>query len=168
MILAPGTSNIPVSHTHSCTGGAVHCTLPTQTSTLCIESLSHESLQLPVYMILQSPLSLIQALSASTQIVKPRQIYSWCRWNVKLWWDKERNLQRALKNSWKALCFMHREEKINLPISGTESEVAGMISATSSMNTVRESRTVIPAGSEHVGERWATWSMQLLLWCLCC
>lgn len=48
---------------------------------------------------------------------------------------------------------VHREEKINLPISGTESEVAGMISATSSMNTVRESRTVIPAGSEHVGER---------------
>lgn len=109
MILAPGMSNIPVSHTHSCTGGAVHCTLPTQTSTLYIESLSHESLQLPVYMILQSPLSLIQALSASTQIVKPRQIYSWCRWNVKLWWDKEWNLQRALKNSWKALCTEKRK-----------------------------------------------------------
>lgn len=29
---------------------------------------------------------------------------------------------------------------------GTESEVAGMISATSSMKTVRESRTVMPSG----------------------
>jgi len=51
---------------------------------------------------------------------------------------------------------LHRAEKINLPISGTESEVAGMISATSSMNTVRESRTVIPAGSEHEEERCGT------------
>lgn len=33
-----------------------------------------------------------------------------------------------------------------LPMRGTESEVAGMISATSSMKTVRDSRTVIPAG----------------------
>lgn len=32
-------------------------------------------------------------------------------------------------------------------MSGTESEVAGMISATSSMKTVRESSTVIPAGT---------------------
>ena len=33
---------------------------------------------------------------------------------------------------------------MNLPIRGTESEVAGMISATSSMKTVSDSRTVIP------------------------
>lgn len=31
-----------------------------------------------------------------------------------------------------------------LPIRGTESEVAGMISATSNMNTVRDSSTVMP------------------------
>lgn len=31
---------------------------------------------------------------------------------------------------------------------GTESDVAGMISATSSMKTVRESNTVIPADTE--------------------
>lgn len=35
---------------------------------------------------------------------------------------------------------------INIPIKGTESEVAGMISATSSMKTVRDRRTVMPAG----------------------
>lgn len=33
---------------------------------------------------------------------------------------------------------------VNLPIKGTESDVAGMISATSSMKTVSESKTVIP------------------------
>lgn len=48
--------------------------------------------------------------------------------------------------------MVNKAEKIHLPISGTESEVAGMISATSSMNTVRERRTVIPGGSEHVWE----------------
>lgn len=31
-----------------------------------------------------------------------------------------------------------------LPMRGTESEVAGMISATSNMNTVRDSSTVMP------------------------
>lgn len=31
-----------------------------------------------------------------------------------------------------------------LPIKGTESDVGGIISATSSMKTVKESRTVIP------------------------
>lgn len=31
-----------------------------------------------------------------------------------------------------------------LPITGTESDVAGIISATSSIKTVRESRTVMP------------------------
>lgn len=36
-------------------------------------------------------------------------------------------------------------KKNTLPIKGTESDVAGMISATKSINTVRESRTVIPA-----------------------
>ena len=36
-----------------------------------------------------------------------------------------------------------------LPIKGTESEVAGMISATSSMKTVRESKTVIPETETH-------------------
>ncbi len=34
------------------------------------------------------------------------------------------------------------------PMRGTESEVAGMISATSSMKTVSESSTVIPAETE--------------------
>lgn len=32
----------------------------------------------------------------------------------------------------------------HIPIRGTESDVAGMISATSSMKTVRDSKTVIP------------------------
>lgn len=36
---------------------------------------------------------------------------------------------------------------------GTESEVAGMISATSSMKTVRESRTVMPSGDRQSGEK---------------
>lgn len=35
--------------------------------------------------------------------------------------------------------------QLDLPIKGTESEVAGIISATSSIKTVRESRTVMPA-----------------------
>lgn len=35
------------------------------------------------------------------------------------------------------------------PIRGTESDVAGMISATSSMKTVRDSSTVIPAQTQH-------------------
>lgn len=34
----------------------------------------------------------------------------------------------------------------HVPMRGTESEVAGIISATSSMKTVRDSSTVIPAG----------------------
>lgn len=38
-----------------------------------------------------------------------------------------------------------------LPIKGTESEVAGMISATSSMKTVRESKTVIPETETYTG-----------------
>lgn len=40
---------------------------------------------------------------------------------------------------------MHAKE--NWPIRGTESEVAGIISATISMKTVRDSRTVMPEGS---------------------
>lgn len=36
--------------------------------------------------------------------------------------------------------------KRNWPIRGTESDVAGIISATISMKTVRESRTVMPGG----------------------
>lgn len=40
------------------------------------------------------------------------------------------------------------------PISGTESEVAGMISATISMKTVRESRTVMPEGRHKKSVRW--------------
>lgn len=36
---------------------------------------------------------------------------------------------------------------------GTESEVAGMISATSSMKTVKESRTVMPSGDRQSGEK---------------
>lgn len=39
-----------------------------------------------------------------------------------------------------------QSEKNPWPISGTESEVAGIISATISMKTVRESRTVMPGG----------------------
>lgn len=35
-----------------------------------------------------------------------------------------------------------------LPIKGTESDVAGIISATSSIKTVRERRTVMPAKEE--------------------
>lgn len=35
------------------------------------------------------------------------------------------------------------------PMRGTESDVAGMISATSSMKTVRDSSTVIPAQTQH-------------------
>lgn len=41
----------------------------------------------------------------------------------------------------------------SLPIKGTESEVAGMISATSSMKTVRDNKTVIP-------EKWSMKSYQ--------
>lgn len=41
------------------------------------------------------------------------------------------------------LCHMHG--RCDVPMRGTESDVAGMISATSSMKTVRDSRTVIPA-----------------------
>lgn len=45
------------------------------------------------------------------------------------------------------LCSSERErERQNQPIRGTESEVAGIISATISMKTVRESRTVMPGG----------------------
>lgn len=33
---------------------------------------------------------------------------------------------------------------LHIPIRGTESDVAGMISATSNMKTVRDSKTVIP------------------------
>lgn len=39
--------------------------------------------------------------------------------------------------------------KVFLPIRGTESEVAGMISATSNINTVRDSSTVMPEGDKH-------------------
>lgn len=35
------------------------------------------------------------------------------------------------------------------PIKGTESDVSGMISATSSMKTVSESKTVIPGKLKH-------------------
>lgn len=38
----------------------------------------------------------------------------------------------------------------HLPMRGTESDVAGMISATSSMKTVSESRTVMPARPDRV------------------
>lgn len=40
----------------------------------------------------------------------------------------------------------YEKEENNWPISGTESDVAGIISATISMKTVRESRTVMPGG----------------------
>lgn len=43
---------------------------------------------------------------------------------------------------------LHRNAWRNWPIRGTESEVAGIISATISMKTVSESRTVMP-GSRH-------------------
>jgi len=33
---------------------------------------------------------------------------------------------------------------VSLPIKGTESDVAGIISATSNMKTVRDNKTVIP------------------------
>lgn len=41
---------------------------------------------------------------------------------------------------------MELRARKNPPIRGTESEVAGIISATISMKTVRESRTVMPRG----------------------
>lgn len=40
---------------------------------------------------------------------------------------------------------IHTNTVSYIPIRGTESDVAGMISATSNMKTVRDSRTVIPA-----------------------
>lgn len=48
-------------------------------------------------------------------------------------------LSRALSSP----CLPERPDTC-LPIKGTESDVAGMISATSNMKTVRESKTVIP------------------------
>lgn len=42
--------------------------------------------------------------------------------------------------------------KCDLPIRGTESDVAGMISATSSMKTVSDSSTVMPGGADGEGE----------------
>lgn len=46
-------------------------------------------------------------------------------------------------------------ERKNQPIRGTESEVAGIISATISMKTVRESRTVMPGGRRRApGRGW--------------
>lgn len=48
-----------------------------------------------------------------------------------------------------------KSEEIS-PMSGTESDVAGMISATSSMKTVRESSTVMPAQRNSVFDLRAT------------
>lgn len=42
------------------------------------------------------------------------------------------------------LLFKKEKQILFLPIRGTESEVAGMISATSSMKTVNDSNTVMP------------------------
>lgn len=39
-----------------------------------------------------------------------------------------------------------KNSAVHIPMRGTESDVAGIISATSSIKTVRDSRTVIPAG----------------------
>lgn len=39
----------------------------------------------------------------------------------------------------------HTHIVCHTPMRGTESDVAGMISATSSMKTVKDSKTVIPA-----------------------
>ena len=44
-----------------------------------------------------------------------------------------------------------READGCLPIKGTESDVAGMISATNSMKTVRDNKTVIPETETHSG-----------------
>lgn len=41
----------------------------------------------------------------------------------------------------------------NIPIRGMESDVAGIISATSNMKTVRDSSTVIPGGKESERQR---------------
>lgn len=43
-------------------------------------------------------------------------------------------------------------EEYNLPMRGTESDVAGMISATRSMKTVSESSTVMPGDRDTEGE----------------
>lgn len=44
-------------------------------------------------------------------------------------------------------CFQLQPD---LPIKGTESDVAGIISATSSIKTVRESRTVMPGKEKQI------------------
>ena len=41
--------------------------------------------------------------------------------------------------------YKHKHVDGYVPMRGTESDVAGMISATSNMKTVRDSKTVIPA-----------------------
>lgn len=49
-------------------------------------------------------------------------------------------LLHTLKN----VTFTHKHIKLNPPMRGTESDVAGIISATRSMKTVSESNTVMP------------------------
>lgn len=51
-----------------------------------------------------------------------------------------------------------KQEVRGSPIRGTESDVAGMISATSSMKTVRDSSTVIPADRERDGSHRVSWT----------
>lgn len=55
MKLKPGLSKIPVSHSCLCTCVLQLCDLPTQTSILCVDSVSPQSLQLPVYLIFPEP-----------------------------------------------------------------------------------------------------------------
>lgn len=50
------------------------------------------------------------------------------------------------------------------PIRGTESEVAGMISATSSMKTVSESSTVMPWGRDKKGDTHRQNMNKYILW----
>lgn len=57
------------------------------------------------------------------------------------------------------------ELNIVLPIRGTESEVAGMISATSNMNTVRDSSTVMPEKGRHTLDTLFHQTSLLLLNC---
>lgn len=44
---------------------------------------------------------------------------------------------------------MKKHYRLDLPIKGTESDVAGIISATRSIKTVSESRTVMPEGKKN-------------------
>lgn len=59
-----------------------------------------------------------------------------------------RHLLGKLRHSLNSASLRHKPSSA-LPIRGTESDVAGMISATSSMKTVRESNTVIPERETH-------------------